>query len=142
EKKTKRIVFHEITKNAITKAIENPRKLNSDLVDAQQARRVLDRLVGYELSPVLWKKVKPSLSAGRVQSVTVRLIVERERELMNFHSLVFYKVVGFFHLDGGQSVKAEVSSRLNTYEEAKAFLKQCDDANFSIKVLVNKPATK
>src|SRR5690554_3102584 len=142
EKKTKRIVFHEITKNAITKAIENPRKLNRDLVDAQQARRVLDRLVGYELSPVLWKKVKPSLSAGRVQSVTVRLIVEREREIMNFKSQDFYKVVGFFNLDGGQSFKAEVSSRFKTYEEAKAFLKECEKSNFSIKDLVKKPATK
>lgn len=142
EDKTKRIVFHEITKGAITKAIESPRKLNRDLVDAQQARRVLDRLVGYELSPVLWKKVKPSLSAGRVQSVTVRLIVEREREINSFKSEDFYKVVGIFNLDGGQSFKAEVSSRFKSYEKAKAFLEACEKSSFSIRDLVKKPATK
>lgn len=142
EDKTKRIVFHEITKSAITKAIETPRKLNRDLVDAQQARRVLDRLVGYELSPVLWKKVKPSLSAGRVQSVTVRLIVEREREISKFKSEDFYKVVGIFNLEGGQSFKAEVSSRFKVYEKAKAFLEECEKSVFSIKDLVKKPATK
>ncbi|MEX2379733.1 MAG: DNA topoisomerase, partial [Vicingaceae bacterium] len=142
EDKIKRIVFHEITKSAITKAIETPRKLNRDLVDAQQARRVLDRLVGYELSPVLWKKVKPSLSAGRVQSVTVRLIVEREREISKFKSEDFYKVVGIFNLDGGQSFKAEVSSRFKVYEKARAFLEECEKSAFSIKDLVKKPATK
>lgn len=142
KKETKRIVFSEITKSAITKAIENPRKVNRNLVDAQQARRVLDRLVGYELSPVLWKKVKPSLSAGRVQSVTVRLIVEREREIQNFQITDFFKVVGFFQLNKGASFKAEVSSRFKSYDEAKSFLEKCATSTFSIKDLVKKPASK
>lgn len=142
ENDTERIVFHEITKKAITGAIENPRKLNKDLVDAQQARRILDRLVGYELSPVLWKKVKPSLSAGRVQSVTVRLIVEREREIKAFDSKAFYKVVGVFNLNDGISFKAEVSHRFETYEEAKSFLQECEKSNFTVSDVVKKPATK
>ena len=141
-KETKRIVFSEITKSAITKAIENPRKVNRNLVDAQQARRVLDRLVGYELSPVLWKKVKPSLSAGRVQSVTVRLVVEREREIQNFKVTDFFRVVGVFQLSKGKSFKAEVSSRFKSYEEAKAFIQECEKSTYSIKDLVKKPATK
>lgn len=142
EANTKRIVFHEITKNAIHKAIEAPRTVNKDLVDAQQARRVLDRLVGYELSPVLWKKVKPSLSAGRVQSVTVRLLVEREREIKAFTSNDFYKVVGLFSKESGPVFKAEVSSRFKTYEEAKHFLEECEKSIFTVKDLQKKPATK
>lgn len=139
---TRRIVFHEITKSAISNAIDNPRSLNRNLVDAQQARRVLDRLVGYELSPVLWKKVKPSLSAGRVQSVTVRLIVEREREIKDFNSEDFYKVVGYFKLDTGISFKAEVSSRFKDYESAMSFLKECEQSAFSVADVSMKPATK
>lgn len=142
ESDTKRIVFHEITKSAISKAIENPRRLDKNLVDAQQARRVLDRLVGYELSPVLWKKVKPSLSAGRVQSVTVRLLVEREREIQNFNSEGFYKVVGVFQLQEGASFKAEVSQRFKTLAEAKQFLEDCAKSNFSVSDLTKKPASK
>lgn len=142
EKDTERIVFHEITKTAITGAIENPRKLNKNLVDAQQARRILDRLVGYELSPVLWKKVKPSLSAGRVQSVTVRLLVEREREIKAFESKAFYKVVGVFKLNDGIAFKAEVSNRFESYEEAKTFIQECEKSTFSIADVVKKPATK
>lgn len=142
KKVTKRIVFSEITKSAITKAIENPRTVNRNLVDAQQARRVLDRLVGYELSPVLWKKVKPSLSAGRVQSVTVRLVVEREREIQNFKITDFFRVVGVFQLSKGKSFKAEVTSRFKSYDEAKSFIQECEKSNYSIKDLVKKPATK
>ncbi len=145
EKKTKRIVFHEITKSAITKAIENPRKINLDLVDAQQARRVLDRIVGFELSPVLWKKVKPSLSAGRVQSVTVRLIVEREREVSNFKTTDSFRVVGIFpvkNAKGSGILKAECPKRFATKAEALAFLQKCNGANFTIKSLETKPAKK
>lgn len=138
----RRIVFHEITKTAIAKAIENPRTIDENLVNAQQARRVLDRLVGYELSPVLWKKVKPSLSAGRVQSVTVRLIVERERQIMNFTSQDFYKVVGIFQSTDGKTFKAEVSSRFKSYDEAKAFLDQCGTASFKVGKVEKKPAVK
>ena len=142
DKNIRRIVFHEITKSAITRAIENPRTIDENLVNAQQARRVLDRLVGYELSPVLWKKVKPSLSAGRVQSVTVRLIVEREREIINFKSQDFFKVVGVFQATDGKAFKAEVSSRFKSYEEAKSFLEQCGAAKFSVGKVEKKPATK
>src|SRR5579872_7386481 len=110
---TKRIVFHEITKPAILKAIENPRKIDKNLVDAQQARRVLDRLVGFELSPILWKKIKGNLSAGRVQSVAVRLIVEREREINNFNSTFSYKVTAQFNV-GGKTMNAELPKRFNT----------------------------
>jgi len=139
---TKRIVFSEITKSAILQAIENPRAVNKDLVDAQQARRILDRLVGYELSPVLWRKVKPSLSAGRVQSVTVRLIVEREREIKNFKSKSYFKVVGEFSNQGGTKFKAEVSRRFNEESEARSFLEKCISSDFNIKSVQKKPASK
>ncbi|CAN5876976.1 type I DNA topoisomerase [soil metagenome] len=141
EKKTRRIVFHEITKGAILKAIESPRKIDKNLVDAQQARRILDRLVGFELSPILWKKVKPSLSAGRVQSVTVKLIVEREREISNFTSVFSYKVSGIFSSDG-QTFKAELKSNFKTIEEAREFLEKCKSATFTIGSLETKPAKK
>jgi DNA topoisomerase-1 len=142
EEKTKRIVFHEITKSAITKAVENPRKINKDLVDAQQARRVLDRLVGYELSPVLWKKVKPSLSAGRVQSVAVRLIVEREREILDFKYESSYKVVANFVVSNNAILKAELPQRFKTKAEAESFLNKCKSADFTIDNLETKPAKK
>ena len=120
--KTKRIVFHEITKNAILNAIENPRTIDMNLVNAQQARRVLDRIVGFELSPVLWKKIKPSLSAGRVQSVAVRLIVEREREIIAFRSTPYFRVVAQFYTtdDSHTLFKAELSQRFETKAEAEA----------------------
>ncbi len=134
-KKTKRIVFHEITKNAILHAIENPRDIDMNLVMAQQARRVLDRLVGFELSPILWRKIKPSLSAGRVQSVALRLIVDREREIMNFKAQSFFKVEGYFHPEGTSArtkVKGSVSRRLPSLTEAKALLESCKEASFRI----------
>ena len=131
EEKTKRIVFHEITKPAILKAIETPRHLDMNLVNAQQARRVLDRLVGFKLSPVLWRKVKPSLSAGRVQSVAVRLIVEREREIQAFTSEPYYRINALFgvtNADGSMSeLKAELDIRFKTHAEALAFLEECKD---------------
>ena len=143
EQHTKRIVFHEITKPAIMEAIEHPRTLNMDLVNAQQARRVLDRLVGFKLSPVLWRKVKPALSAGRVQSVAVRLIVEREREIQAFKSETYYSVQGIFgvqNADGSQSeVKAMLAQRLKSKEEVNAFLEQCKDATFTISSIQKKP---
>lgn len=142
EEKTKRIVFHEITKSAITKAVENPRKINKDLVDAQQARRILDRLVGYELSPVLWKKVKPSLSAGRVQSVSVRLIVEREREIQNFKYESSFRVVANFILGNKVVLKAELPKRFKTKKEAEEFLNKCKNATFKVESLETKPAKK
>ena len=133
---TKRIVFHEITKDAILHAINNPRDIDKNLVDAQQARRVLDRLVGFEVSPVLWKKVKPSLSAGRVQSVAVKLIVEREREINHFVEQKYYKVTGTFETKdaNGNSVplKAELSERFSTQEETVNFLEHCKKAAFSV----------
>ena len=141
-KETKRIVFHEITKTAITKAVENPREIDYNLVNAQQARRVLDRLVGFELSPILWRKVKRGLSAGRVQSVAVRLLVEREREINSFESKVYYKVVGQFINNDGRSFKAEINSRLDTLEDAQLFLQKCADARFSIANLEKKSAVK
>lgn len=141
EKKTRRIVFHEITKTAILKAIDSPRKIDKHLVDAQQARRILDRLVGFELSPILWKKIKPSLSAGRVQSVTVRLIVEREREIMSFKSTSSYKVAAIF-VSGGQKFKAELRSGFKSIEEARAFLQACSKSTFSVTSLETKPARK
>tara|TARA_B110000444_G_scaffold261373_1_gene312995 strand:- start:917 stop:3322 length:2406 start_codon:yes stop_codon:yes gene_type:complete len=141
-KETKRIVFHEITKTAITKAVENPREIDYNLVNAQQARRVLDRLVGFELSPILWRKVKQGLSAGRVQSVAVRLLVEREREINSFESKVYYKVVGQFINKEGRPFKAEVNSRLDTLEEAQGFLQKCVDARFSVANLEKKSANK
>jgi DNA topoisomerase-1 len=142
ENKTKRIVFHEITKNAITKAVENPRKIDRNLVDAQQARRVLDRLVGYELSPVLWKKIKPSLSAGRVQSVAVRLIVEREREIQGFESESAFRVIANFIVAGNTVLKAELPKRFSTKAEAETFLKSCANAEFVIEGLETKPSKK
>ncbi len=141
EKNTRRIVFHEITKKAISEAIKNPRKIDKNMVDAQQARRILDRLVGFELSPILWKKVRPQLSAGRVQSVTVRLIVEREREIDVFKITAAYKVVGVFEV-GGKSFKAEVPKKFNTMEEAEQFLKNCIGADFSVKNLEVKPGKR
>lgn len=129
---TKRIVFHEITKNAILHAIETPRDINIDLVNAQQARRILDRIVGFELSPILWRKVKPALSAGRVQSVAVRLIVEREREINEFVSEAAYRVIASFILpDGTTILKAELNRRLKDKEEVEAFLESCKDASFT-----------
>jgi DNA topoisomerase-1 len=145
-KTTNRIVFHEITKDAIENAIAHPRHLNKDLVDAQQARRILDRLVGFEISPVLWKKVKPSLSAGRVQSVAVRLIVEREREITNSESVPFFKVTALFVVPekSGKStlLKADCSERFEVEEEAKLFLQKCSKAEFVIGDIVTKPAKK
>ena len=145
ESKTKRIVFHEITKTAIVKAIENPRGIDKKLVDAQQARRVLDRLVGFELSPLLWKKVKPSLSAGRVQSVAVRLIVEREEEIKNFKVTSSYKVVAKFEVEnnkGKAKFIAELPKRFKTKKEAIEFLERCKDAEFTISNVEKKPGKK
>lgn len=143
EAKTNRIVFHEITKPAILEAIKNPRRLDMNLVNAQQARRVLDRIVGFKLSPVLWRKVKPALSAGRVQSVAVRLIVEREREIKEFRSETYYRVGGVFALtnpDGSATeVKAELSTRFKTEEEVTDFLEKCKDATFVIDSITKKP---
>lgn len=139
---TNRIVFHEITKGAIEKAIQNPRKIDKNLVDAQQARRILDRLVGYELSPVLWKKVRAGLSAGRVQSVAVRLIVERERDIQQFEPKGYYRVVAEFENEGGKSFKAELSKRFDTEKEARDFLDKCKSHNFSISDIDTKPAKK
>lgn len=145
EKKSKRIVFHEITKSAILDAIQKPRTIDKNLVDAQQARRVLDRLVGYELSPVLWKKVRPALSAGRVQSVAVRLIVERETEIKNFSSSSFYKIAANFVINKDNEkyfLKAELSVKFKTKEEALSFLEKCKKAEFSISDIETKPAKK
>ncbi len=142
---TKRIVFHEITKEAIQKAVANPRIINKDLVDAQQARRVLDRLVGFELSPVLWKKVKGNLSAGRVQSVAVRLIVEREREINDFNTVSTYKVAALFDIDDNgkrKILKAELVKNIDTEKNAEEFLKRCVDAIYTIENIENKPAKK
>ncbi|MBW2962396.1 type I DNA topoisomerase [Mesonia aestuariivivens] len=139
---TKRIVFHEITKNAILKAIENPRSIDYNLVNAQQARRVLDRLVGYELSPVLWRKVKGGLSAGRVQSVSVRLIVERERDIQGFESKGSYRVDAEFSTAEGKSFKAKLPKNFDTREEAEDFLQQNKGANFKVADLTKKPAKK
>lgn len=138
---TKRIAFHEITKDAILHAIANPRTINYDLVDAQQARRVLDRIVGFELSPILWKKVKPALSAGRVQSVAVRLIVEREREIRSFQVETSYKVVALFTKED-QILKAELSTRLQSKEEALALLDKLKTASFTIQSVVTKPTQR
>lgn len=144
--KTKRIVFHEITKNAILQAVENPRTIDMNFVNAQQARRILDRLVGFELSPVLWKKVKPSLSAGRVQSVAVRLIVDREREVLNFKAAPYFRVVGVFTLTDDKGVvsefTAELSHRLETKAQAEELLQRCGGASFTIDAVTKKPAKK
>ena len=144
-KDTKRIVFHEITKTAILNAIENPRSIDMDLVAAQQARRVLDRLVGYELSPLLWKKVKPSLSAGRVQSVAVRLIVEREEEIKNFVQTSAYRVTAqFSFIQNGQeyTITAEMPNRFDTEEEARAFVESCIKAKYQVESIEKKPASR
>lgn len=143
---TKRIVFHEITKEAIDKAIKNPRSIDENLVNAQQARRVLDRVVGFEISPVLWKKVKPALSAGRVQSVAVRLIVEREREIMNFESETWFRITGIFLTEDEKGnfaeVKAELNKRFSSEVEAHTFLENCQKAEFSVADVVKKPAKR
>ena len=147
--RAKRIVFHEITKPAILSAIENPRNIDHNLVDAQQARRVLDRLVGFKLSPVLWRKVKPNLSAGRVQSVAVRLIVEREREIENFESEMVYRVVANFILPQAQDgesattlLRAELNKTFKTEAEAKAFLESCKNAEFIVESVVKRPTKR
>ena len=143
---SKRIVFHEITKSAILNAIQHPRQIDINLVNAQQARRILDRIVGFELSPVLWRKVKPSLSAGRVQSVCVRLIVEREREVINFKPQTFYRVYATFTLSdlkGQQSeIKADLNHRFDTPDEAQAFLEECKNAKFYISSITKKPVKR
>ncbi|MBP4136722.1 type I DNA topoisomerase [Flavobacterium geliluteum] len=141
-KKTKRIVFHEITKSAILKAIDNPREIDYNLVNAQQARRVLDRLVGYELSPVLWRKIKGGLSAGRVQSVSVRLIVEREREIQNFNAVASYSVVAEFVNEAGKAFKAKLPKNFNTKKEAEDFLKQNIGSQYKVSDLETKPTKK
>ncbi len=138
--RTKRIVFHEITKNAILHAVENPRGIDMNLVRAQQARRVLDRLVGYELSPVLWKKIRSGLSAGRVQSVAVRLIVDREREINAFNAQQYYKVEGVFSLEGGARIRASLEKKFESAESARAFLEQCRGTVFSIADVQKKEA--
>src|SRR5690606_36993746 len=134
-----RIVFNEITKKAIQNAVENPRKIDENLVDAQQARRVLDRLVGFEVSPILWKKIKPGLSAGRVQSVAVRLIVEREKEIREFKPQSSFKFSAQFGTQEGKNFKAILTKEFKTYEEAKAFIASCTSANFKVKDLQKKP---
>jgi len=136
---TRRIVFHEITKPAILEAIEHPRKIDLNLVNAQQARRVLDRIVGFKLSPVLWRKVKPALSAGRVQSVAVRLIVEREREIQNFSGEDNFRITGIFTNADGCEVKAELNQRFATQEQAEAFLEKCSKVNFAVQDITTKP---
>ena len=141
-KNTKRIVFHEITKAAILKAIENPREVDEDLVNAQQARRILDRIVGFDLSPVLWKKVKPGLSAGRVQSVGVKIIVNREREIEAHIPSSKFRIVGEFTTEAGKNLKAECKTRYKTEDEVDAFLKECALSTHSIKSLETKPAKK
>ena len=140
--RTKRIVFHEITKNAILEAIENPRTIDENLVNAQQARRLLDRIVGFKLSPVLWPKVPPALSAGRVQSVAVRLLVAREREVAAFQSEATYRISALFQTERGEEVKAELSRRFQTKEEALAFLELCKGATYTIQEVTKKPAKR
>ncbi len=140
--KTKRIVFHEITKNAILKAIDNPREIDYNLVNAQQARRVLDRLVGYELSPVLWRKIKGGLSAGRVQSVSVRLIVEREREIQNFNAVASYSIVAEFANEAGKTFKAKLPKNFSTKKEAENFLNKNSNSLYNVADLETKPTKK
>jgi len=142
DSKVKRITFNEITKTAVMKAIANPREIDIHLVDAQQARRVLDRLVGYELSPVLWRKVKPSLSAGRVQSVAVRIIVEREREILDFNSKSAFRITAVFTTSTGAQVKAELPSRFATEPEAMEFLQGCIGANYTVNAVEKKPGKR
>lgn len=143
---TKRIVFHEITKNAILRAIEHPRDIDINLVNAQQARRVLDRIVGFKLSPVLWRKVKPALSAGRVQSVAVRLIVEREREIQAFHSEASFRVTAVFSTTDADrrpaEIRAELNTRFKTEDEAKAFLEKCRNTEFTVQDITTRPMKK
>ena len=141
-KTTRRIVFHEITKPAILEAIQHPRQIDLNLVNAQQARRVLDRIVGFKLSPVLWRKVKPSLSAGRVQSVAVRLIVEREREIQDFHGEENYRITALFCTSSGSEVKAELSRRFHTADEARSFLESCRGCRFSVQDIATKPVKR
>lgn len=140
--KTNRIVFHEITKSAIENSIKNPRKINLNLVNAQQARRILDRLVGFEMSPVLWKKIKSGLSAGRVQSVAVRLIVEREREINQFLSTSYYRVVGLFESNDGKTFKAELNHRFDSEAEARSFLEKISGFTFTVSSVEKKSATR
>ena len=142
KKDSKRIVFNEITKKAIQKAVANPREIDVNLVDAQQARRILDRLVGFEMSPILWKKVKPGLSAGRVQSVSVRLIVEREKEIQNFNSTSSYRFIALFSTAEQKQLKAVLTKEFSTLEEAESFLNTCINAQFSVKDLQKKPAKR
>lgn len=139
---TRRIVFHEITKEAILHAIENPRDIDINLVDAQQARRVLDRIVGFELSPVLWRKIRPSLSAGRVQSVAVRLIVERENEIKAFKSEPYFRVTSQFSTPEGRTVKAELQRRLPDLDSARSFLNDCSSSKFTVSDITVKPLKK
>ena len=143
---TRRIVFHEITKEAINSAVESPRQVDMNLVNAQQARRILDRLVGFEISPVLWKKVQPSLSAGRVQSVAVRLLVDREREIISFVSDSAFRVTGSFsgqNKEGSEVLlKAECPKKFSTEDEAKNFLEICDRSSFTVENVVVKPGTR
>lgn len=141
-KETKRIVFNEITKKAIQRAVENPRQIDINLVDAQQARRILDRLVGFEMSPILWKKIKPGLSAGRVQSVSVRLIVEREKEIQNFIPVSSYKFVAIFETNEGKTLKANLTKDFSTLDEAEDFLNSCINADFKVTDLQKKPAKR
>jgi len=146
KEKTRRIVFHEITKDAILNALDNHRHIDTHLVNAQQARRVLDRLVGFELSPLLWKKVKPSLSAGRVQSVAVKLIVEKEREIQKFNPKKYFRVTGIFSVPdgkGGQSqLKADLSKRFDTQKQARSFLQKCQTSEFTVSAVEKKPLKK
>lgn len=139
---TKRFVYHEVTKKAILKAIDQPREIDYDLVNAQQARRVLDRLVGFELSPILWRKVRPSLSAGRVQSVAVRLIVEREREIQDFDAQSSFKVTGTFHSAANIPFQAELSTKFDNADEAEKFLSHCTNANYTVNNVETKPGKK
>ncbi|MBU8893129.1 MAG: type I DNA topoisomerase [Bacteroidales bacterium] len=141
-KKVKRIVFHEITKEAIQNAIKTPRLIDENLVNAQQARRILDRLVGFELSPVLWKKVKPSLSAGRVQSVAVKLLVDREREIMSFKSESFFKITGLFKTNKNEELKADLKEKVKSPEKTLEFIEKCKTATFEISSVVKKPGKK
>ena len=145
EAQTRRIVFHEITRDAIVNAVQNPRSIDMNLVNAQQARRVLDRLVGFELSPILWRKIQPKLSAGRVQSVALRLVVEREKEIMGFENEAYYKIEAFFHpagLPASVKVKAVLDTRFKTLEEARAFLQDCIGATFTVSDVEKKEANR
>lgn len=145
EAQTRRIVFHEITRDAIVNAVQNPRSIDMNLVNAQQARRVLDRLVGFELSPILWRKIQPKLSAGRVQSVALRLVVEREKEIMGFENEAYYKVEAFFHpagLPASVKVKAVLDTRFKTLEEARAFLQDCIGSTFTVSDVEKKEANR